>query len=466
MRAVALWFLAILFMSGTDGAEWEMEFFVHADTDSVYVEGDSLIGLYVNNEFLQDISGQVRVDYGTTQITAGQAIRNVTLGRTSFMRNAVLVDQTDTLQADSMNYDEESEVGRALGSVRLSDGDVTTLSSVGIHYVNERRIEFPEGVLLMDSMTTLTGESGLYWTDDKIADLAGMVEMQSREVRLIADSLTHYRNFAISLARGSVRYLIGSDNDSTWVIGERVEHNAEDSLSIIRGDPLLMRVEYDSLSTDTLMVRAELLRMQEHRRRDHLMANRRVRIWNNSLVARADSMVYSRSKEDNSQLIWLYGGPVIWTDDTQLTGDTVKVTMKDGEMDSLFIWGNAFIAQEDRLINRINQVKGGTVVGVVQEDSLRIFKVSPNAEAVYFSKDADDLPDGALKASGDEIRMQFEGDSLRTLTFSTDVQGARYPENAIPEDLGLEGLKWQPIQKPTKDGLLDGFSPATLRWEL
>ncbi len=464
MRAVVLWLFVILSMPSADRGGHPVHFYVHADTDSVSVAGDSLVGTQVREEFLQYISGDVHVIYGPTQITSDEAVRNVTRRRTSFMHEAVLIDEGDTLRADSLHYDEELEIGRATGNVRLSDGEVVTRSPVGIHYVDEKRIEFPEGLRLQDSTTTLTGRRGLYRVDDKVADLAGIVEMKSRDVRLIADSLMHYRNFSISLARGSVRYLIAAENDSTWVAGERVEYNAEDSLSVIRGTPFLMHLAHDSLSVDTLMIRAELLRIQDRAGNRRLNAGKKVRVWNHSLTALADSMIYDRSKEDANQLIWLYGEPFVWMNDTQLTGDTMKVVMKDGVMDSLFIWGSAFIAQEDSLMKRINQVKGRNVVSTLSGDSVRIFIVGPNAEAVYFSKDAENQPDGALEASGDEIRMQFKGDSLQTLTFSTDILGTRYPEDAIPKGLGLEGLKWSPLQKPVKEELLRDFSTDIFQW--
>ncbi len=464
MKPVILWILVVLSMPHFHADMHPRAFFVYADTDSVSVSGDSLTGLQEEGNFLQYISGDVRVLHGLTQITSDLAVRNVTRRRISFMRDAVLIDEGDTLRADSLHYDEESEIGRAVGNVRLSDGEVLTLSPTGVHYVEEKRVEFPQGVVLRDSSTTLTGQRGTYWIDDEIADLAGAVEMESKDIKLIADSLTHYRDFSISLARGSVRYHLGSENDSTWVAGERVEYNSEDSLSVIRGTPLLMHLEYDSLSIDTLIIRAEVLRMQDRAKNSHLDANNRVRVWNRSLAAVADSLIFDRSKEDTNQLIWLYGQPIVWMEDTQLTGDTMKVVMKDGEMDSLFIWGNSFIAQEDSSIKRINQIKGKNVISTMQSDSVRIFRVGPNAEAIYYSKKEGDEPDGAVEASGDEIRMQFVGDTLQTLIFTTDVVGTRYPESGIPANLGLEGLNWDPLQMPTKEELLYDFLIDQFRW--
>lgn len=466
MKALALWLLVLLFMSKSNEYEQGVRLFVHADTDSVYVEGDSLIGIEDQGEFLQYINGDVLVIYGTTQVTSDRAIRNVSLSQTSFIKNATLVDAKDTLQADSLNYDEELDVGRATGNVRLSDGDVITLAPEGIHYVKDRRIEFPRGLVLEDSAITLSGETGIYWTQDKVADLAGHVEMESKDVQLIADSLTHYRTYSISLARGAVRYRTSSEGDSTWIAGERFEYNAEDSLSIIRGSPLLVHLNQDSSAVDTLIIRSDVLRMQDQTENYHLEASKSVQIWNPSLAARADSMAYDRPQDSEYEVIWLFGRPMIWMDQVQLTGDTARVVMKDGDMDSLFFWGNSFIAaQQDTTTKRIHQVRGKNLVGVLRSDSVRIFTIGPNAEGIYFGTDDNGGADGALEASGDEIQMLFEGDSLRTLKFSTDVQGTRYPETSLPSELSLEGLQWEPAQKPTCEDLLVEFMSGVRPWK-
>ncbi|MCY4158546.1 MAG: hypothetical protein OXE92_09975 [Bacteroidetes bacterium] len=465
MKAIIVWFFVILLIPRADSNTYNDDFYAHADTDSVFVEGDSLIGLQNQEGFLQFIQGNVRVIYDSTQVTANQAIRNVTRRRASFIGEAELIDEGDTLRADSLDYDEELEVGRALGNVHMTDGEVTTTSPEGIYYLDQHRMEFSRGLVLEDSATTLIGETGLYWTEDKIADLAGNVEMKSEGVRMTADSLTHYRDRSISVARGSVRYLATSENDSTWVTGDRMEYNADDSLSVIQGTPLLIHLQHDSLSIDTLIIRAEFLRIQDQQKSSHLHASRNVRIWNGSLAALSDSMRYDRAESDSLENMWLYGQPFIWSNQIQLTGDTMKVVMKDGVMDSLFIWGNAFVAQEDSSIKRINQVKGQTLISTLEADSLRIFRVGPNAEAIFFSTNGEGLPDGAIEASGDEIRMQFEKDSLQTLTFSTDVQGTRYPENAVPDVLNLDGLQWDPSKRPVREQLLGQFLLWIQEWD-
>ena len=463
MRCITLWLLVVLLMPKGNHYGYERVFFVRADTDSVVVEGDLLRGQQEGDEFVQYVDGDVMVALESTKITADRAIRNVTRRTITFTGKVVLVDDGDTLRADSLHYEEELEIGYAAGNVRLSDGEVVAMAPMGTHYVEERRAVFPQGLLLEDSISVLTAQAGVYQIEDKVADLTGNVKMESENAELTSDSLTHYRDFAISLARGSVLYLTVSGEDSTWIAGERLERNAEDSLSIVRGNPLLVHFERDSLSVDTLIIGAGAFRIQESKNGFRLAAIRDVRVWKTSFAARADSAVYDRPENEENESAWFYGEPLIWTDDIQLSGDTVGVVTTEGSLDSLLIRGNAFVAEEDSLTKRINQVRGKGLVGTFQNDSVRVFRIGPNAEAVYFSNREDGEFDGAVEASGDEIFMQFVGDSRR-IEFITDVQGKRHHESELPDTLVLDGLRWEPTLKPMRERLLSNPLVSTLRW--
>lgn len=464
MRCITLWLLVVLLMPKGSHYGYERVFFIHADTDSVVVEGDLLRGQQEGEEFVQYVIGNVVVILEGTKVTADRAIRNVTRRTSTFTGSVVLVDDGDTLRTDSLHYEEELEIGYATGNVQLSDGEVVAMAPMGTHYVEERRAVFPQGLLLEDSISVLTGEAGVYQIEDKVADLTGNVIMESENAELSSDSLTHYRDFAISLARGSVLYLAVSGEDSTWIAGERVERNAEDSLSIVRGNPLLVHFERDSLSVDTLIIGAGAFRIQESKTGFRLEAMRDVRVWKTSFAARADSVVYGRSENGQHEFAWFYGQPLIWTDDIQLTGDTVSVVMTEGAIDSLFVRGNAFVADEDSLTKRINQARGKGLVGTFQDDSVRVFRLGPNAEAIYFRNSEDGEFDGALEVSGDEIYMQIEGDSRRNFKFSWGVQGRRYSESLLPDTLVLDGLIWEPTLKPMRERLLSHPLVSTLRW--
>ena len=99
------------------------------------------------------------------------------------------------------------------------------------------------------------------------------------------------------------------------------------------------------------------------------------------------------------------------------------------------------------MLKRINQVRGRALVAWFGEEDRRTFKISPNAEIVYFERDDEDAPDGALQISGDEVILDLIGDELKELSFG-EHQGTLYPESVLEMPLELDGFRWNPDRRP------------------
>ncbi len=463
MRGTLLWGISIFLMPGPLSVPYSVRSLAPADTDSVtvaIVTGDSLAGMEINGEYIQYIVGRVQVVQDSTQLASHRAERNVTLRESIFIGSVSTVDRGDTLLADTLLYDEANKVGRASGNVQLTDGDVVAYATTGWYAVEEKRAEFPDGLRLVDSTAVVTGLVGEYWTQEKRAELAGDVHLGSEEWSLWADSLTHLRVSRVSVARSNVVLAQASDTDSIYIFGEWARRNEESGHSNVTGQPLLMQLSRDSVGTaaiqspDTLLVRASELNLREDAGgRRHLTATRNVRVWRQQVAAVADSMVFIQ-REEELDVLWLFGMPVVWVEDTQVAGDTVKIVLDGGDVDSLLAFGNAFVAQMDSITGRINQARGRSLIGSYGADSISVFTLRPNAEVLYFYKDNDDAPDGALQASGDEVQVVFKENTLQTFRFGIDIQGTRYPETGLPNPLGLQGVRWIPDGRPKRAVLL------------
>ena len=463
MRACVLWLAVVLYLGSLQTPSSAPGVYVHADTDSVslaVVRGDSLVGVRVNGEAIEYIYGHVHVTQDSTILTSDQARRLVDRREIQFAGDVQLVDQGDSLTADTLWYDEARKIGRANSRVRLSDGDVVANAPEGEHFVDEKRAVFSSGVQLVDSTVNLEGQTGEYWTREKRAELAGRVQMTSEDMRVWADSLTHLRNTKQSKARGNVLVEQVDGRDTTRISGNWVHHDQDARRSEVAGFPVLLQVRHDSTSVDTLVVTSEYMRL--HKPDDdeqQIAAQGGVQVWNAEFAARADSMAYDQSGE--LQVIEIFGNPVLWVDNAQINGDTIRVRLTDGKLDSLFAIGQAFVAQFDSATGRIHQLKGRSLDAVTEEDSVRKFTVGPNAEALYYYHDQESGPDGALEASGDRVTLRMVGDEAEWIRFSTGILGTRYPEETLPADLALEGLNWMPMQRPGKQALLSG-----IRWRV
>jgi hypothetical protein len=152
----------------------------------------------------------------------------------------------------------------------------------------------------------------------------------------------------------------------------------------------------------------------------------------------------------------LYGRPIAWMEDMQMTGDTIRVTSRDGAVDSLFVRSNSFVAQYDSVVSEIHQIKGRDLLALFRDDTLRTMRTGPQAHALYFLKNNDDELRGGVRATGDEITFLFEGGELHRVTISSGTEGEYFPADLLPDPFTLEGFTWHPEQRPSKDRLLDG----------
>lgn len=303
------------------------------DTSTVeraFVEADSLSTFQRGGERLQELFGNVFVRQDTTRLRSQYALRYLNRDELLFVDEVVIYERGDTLRADTVRYDRATEVGRARGRVRLTNGDVTVRSDRATYYAREKRSVFPDSVTLVDSSRVLRARRGTYWSDEERAEFGGGVRLTEPGTTLLSDSLTYYRAQDRSIARGDVFVDRRGDQEPpadttaqpdaasrTYLFGDWVDNQEQRRYSRVEGNALLVRVRADSAGapSDTLVVRARRLdafRTDTHRR---LVAVDSVRIWQPRLSAVADSAVYDRVVSTT---------PAEPSDSTRLPIDTVR----------------------------------------------------------------------------------------------------------------------------------------------
>ncbi len=478
-RVLAPMLLAALLL-GPAAAQPAQAFQAQADTTrtrEALVSADFFEGLVEEGEAVRRLIGNVRVRQDSTFLSSRRALQYTARQTFLFTGSVLIVEKGDSLRADTVFYDKRTKVGRARGRVYLTDGDVQVRAPSGLYFVNEKRARFEDGLTLVDSTAQLTSRKGTYWSDDKRAELDGAVHLTAERTYLEADSLTYFRETEVSVARGNVFIKrIGGEDDAeadstlrTLLFGGYAYNDEQAGYSQVEGRPLLLQLRQDSTGADldTLLIRARRLESLQQDSLQRLVAVDSVQIWKADFAALADSVVYERFRADTLQAdtlqtdtraapeeTRLFGRPMAWVGQAQVSGDTLRVKGREGSIDSLFVRGGAFVAQRDTLTGRIQQLKGLHLTGAFEDDSTRTFVVGPNAEAIYFQRDDEDRPDGGLRASGDVAVFRFQGESPRRIDFAGDPQGTYYAEDLLPTPFQLDGFRWLPERRPTRAGLL------------
>lgn len=440
-----------------------------ADTARVVtiLQADSSVGYVRNGSRVRSLRGNVRLRQDSTYLGAQRVLQYVAQDSIIFTGDVQIVDQGDTLTADRVRYNRRTKVGQAEGHVFLADGEVTLQAPSGVYYVDEKRARFTKGVRMRDSVSTLVSKTGEYWLNDKRAVFQQSVTLKQEQTTLKSDSLVHFRENALSRAFGNV-VINHVERDSATtdtlrqllLFGEQAMHDEQQNINRLTGDPLLMQLRYDSTQTDTLLLRAEKIEARQQPSRRRLTGRGKVRFWQNRFSATADSVAYQESlvqgppaDTSGGMEMQLFGQPVVWMDETQVSGDTLRAVGEGEQIDSLWVYSQAFVASPDTLSKRIHQLSGKKLRASMANNQLKYLHVGPNAKAVRFLA-SDNQPNGAVEVSADYIEGWFVAETLERIRATGGIEGTYYDLSNLPEELQLEGFQWLPEQRPTKKMLL------------
>jgi len=170
-------------------------------------------------------------------------------------------------------------------------------------------------------------------------------------------------------------------------------------------------------------------------------------IWDTPSVQSEDELPLEETR--------LFRDPITWFERSQTWGDSIRVRAENRSLDTVYVRGSAFAAQEDTTVDRIRQLKGRNITAFFHRDVLRRIRAEPNGESIYFSASATGTLNGATRASADYVELFFRGQDVDRIKFGSGVQGSAYHKKKhIPDPFRLDGFQWTPERRPTRASLL------------
>jgi hypothetical protein len=176
----------------------------------------------------------------------------------------------------------------------------------------------------------------------------------------------------------------------------------------------------------------------------------KAKFFRKDLQGMADSLTYHGA----DSVITMYKEPVIWSEKNQLTADSIKMTIRNQQIDTMVMYSSAFIVSEDDT-NKYNQVKGRDMIGYIKNNELYKIRVTGNAETIYFVREEDRTLIGINRAIASDMLIFFENKEVKTITYIDRPVATLFPEKDIsPFDLKLKGFKWITGRRPlTKEDI-------------
>ncbi len=418
-------------------------------------------------------------------------------------RNVRLIHTTTTLTTDSMNYDRNQNLAYYYTGGKIQDAENTLTSVWGQYHPPTHQAIFKTDVLLTNDKFTLESERLHYNTDTHIADLVTDTEIVYDKETTILSSKGWYNTEtekSMLLNRSQVIHADGkmltgdtifydklqgfgqvlrrmemTDSVQHMTLygnyGEIWEHEkrgfATDSAMIEEwGDSLHTFMHADTLWTEEIpYILTELVP------RDSILVDsvmtwqapdtvvidttfRQVRAFYGVRVYREDMQAVCDSLNYNGRdsIISLYKEPVAWSDNQQISADSMRIYLTNGEVDYAHGIG-ATLAVQQQTATKFNQLSGKEMFAYIREGELKQVDVNGNAETVFYPREDDGTFMGVNKTQSSFVKIFLQNQKVEHILFTTATTGAMYPLDSIKiEDTRLAAFFWAEQERPLVPG--------------
>ena len=176
-----------------------------------------------------------------------------------------------------------------------------------------------------------------------------------------------------------------------------------------------------------------------------IKAYHNVRIYKSNIQAKTDSLFYTNA----DSTLRCFANPIIWSEGSQMVGDTIYVQFKNSKLNNLQAFRNSFLVNTPADSLRFNQIKGRYMTGFFSEGKLKTLYVDGNAESIYYTQDDSTKVYKEMNQTlSSRIKFTFKGNDIDDITYIRSIEGALNPENKVPKDNVLKGFSWKPKERP------------------
>ena len=373
-----------------------------------------------------------------TVLTSEEGFYYADLKDVYFKKNVRLKDPSYDLESDSLLYNTGSETVRFIAETFVKDSSGRTIRTrEGFYNKKTGKAEFGQNPIITDKDIQATGEK--IFSDDSTGITQifnkGIIVDTAAKRTVIADTIFYNKKTESFLAYAKPLMIIEQEGDSVFVKADTLFSARLSDLygkkdSIIKKDTIQGVNVIDTKTKDSTD--------------RYFEAFRNVIIFSDSLQAVCDSMFYSFK----DSVFRLYYEPVVWSNESQITGDTILLFTKNKKADRMQVFKNSFIAS---LVKPeiFNQVKSIRMDAYFIDGSIDSVRARGGAECIYYIQDEDSAFTGVNQSSSDLMDVYFKEKELQRVVFRTQVKGTIWPmKDKSPSEMRLSNFKWRDGERP------------------
>lgn len=355
-----------------------------------------------------------------------------------------LVDSVNVLTSRKGYYDVNSNLASFKNNVKVTNPDYTMYADSMQYNSRTKNIYFvSETTVINKDSSRAVYKGGVYNTITKVSDLReGTGETGDYTIKGNEYDLDAIRN--IARVRGSV--VMTSKKENLVIYGQASDFFRAEGITKVYNNAFVAKVTDDQ---DTLFMTADTLVSIDSNdpEKKRILAYHNVKVFKKDLQGVADSLEYRTS----DSTIFLYKGPVLWTQGNQMTADSISMLIENNTISRMLLVDNAFVISQDTLMN-YNQIKGRVMTADFAGQNISRVIVEGNGESLYYFLDEEDFGlIGMNKIICSSITIRFRDGKVNNLSFYTRPEGRFIPPHELKEEeMKLKGFQWRTIDRPSR----------------
>ena len=107
---------------------------------------------------------------------------------------------------------------------------------------------------------------------------------------------------------------------------------------------------------------------------------------------------------------------ILWGNKSQLSGNLIYLTIKDGNVDRMYIDTNAFIMSKDTM-EYFNQVSGRNMIVYFKNNTLYKSEVFGNSQTIYFVRNDNKKLIGVNLSTSSDLRVNIDTSGIKDIIY-------------------------------------------------
>jgi len=412
------------------------------DKDSVHIYSDILY--YSGNSKIAKLRGNVQMKDKKMTLRTNNLNYSLKNKSAFYFDGGVTVDKENTLTSDIGNYYSKKKIFHFKRNVVLINPDYTMYSDTLIYNSNTETAFFLGPTTIVSETNSIYCENGWYNTNTNISRFQKNTLLKGKTQKLYADSLYYDRNKGFGQALKRVKLVDSVKN--IIIKGSYAEYWENGGTSFFTDSALAIMISEEK---DSLFIHADTLRLDfdTNQNAEYFYAYNKTKFFKKDIQGKCDSLVYSLI----DSVLYFYNKPLVWGDNSQMSGKRIRAIVKNGKITRLYVDTNAFVLQHDTL-DYYNQVSGRNFIAYFKNESIDYVKVLSNAQSIYFVKEEDNTLVGVNLASSSDMRVLFNGSGISNIIYLSKPKASLSPIKKVSKRaLYLRGFKsyqhWRPNNK-------------------